>query len=140
MSDKLFDPVKRRNVILGTGICLLVIGILDDPTVLMLFSSRRGLTKIALFVIAGFCFARGITEIAESVLRSPGEPWYARCGGLGLLIIAMTIITGVCIFVCTPVLHAMGITFHDETAHLYLAVGLTFLWVVLLHWVSYEKQ
>lgn len=139
MSKRIFDPVKRRNAILGTAICVIVISILDDPSLLTLFASRRGLTSIALFVIAGFFFARGIIEIAESVLRSPGQPWYARCGALGFLVIATVVITGIWIFVGKPLSNAIGTPLGDETGYLYLVTGITFLWIVLLQWVSYEK-
>ena len=82
MNDKEWNPVRKRNVIIGMGIAILLIALIMEPSLWLLIASRRGLLKIILAIVSGFVFAAGIYQIAEQALKSPMEPWYGRPLGL----------------------------------------------------------
>jgi len=139
MNTSALDPVRKRNVVLRTGITMLVIAVLDEPSALLLFTSRIGLIKLALYVISGCCFAHGITIAAEGALKSPIEPWYARPGGLLFLLLAMGVALLGWLLVGAAMTALVGLPRTDRFVYLCSLTGLTFIWITLQRWASYVE-
>ena len=139
MNDKEWNPVRKRNVIIGMGIAILLIAILIEPSPSSLITSRLGLLKIILAIVSGFVFATGIYQIAEQALKSPIEPWYGRPCGLGLLAIVIGVALLAWRFFGHHLSRSMAISPDEEIAYLCALVGWTLIWTVLLEWVSCEK-
>jgi hypothetical protein len=89
MHEKPPDPIKRRNAILLAGATTLLGGTLMEPAIPSLFTTQLGAFRIVGAIVTGVIFAVGITEVGETALRSPVEPWYVRPGA-GFLITFMS--------------------------------------------------
>ncbi|MFC1605115.1 hypothetical protein ACFL5F_08830 [Planctomycetota bacterium] len=139
MNDKEWNPVRKRNVIIGMGIAILVIALIMEPSLWLLIASRRGLLKIILAIVSGFVFATGIYQIAEQALKSPIEPWYGRPLGLGLLAIVILVTLLFCVYFRKYLPAAAAMTPDELVSLLCHIVGWTLIWTVLLEWVSCEK-
>jgi hypothetical protein len=141
MNDKEWNPVRKRNVIIGMGIAILLIALIMEPSLWLLIASRRGLLKIILAIVGGFVFATGIYQIAEQVLKSPIEScWYGRPLGLGLLAIVILVTLLFCIYFRKYLPPAAAMTPDEFISFLCHIVGWTLIWTVLLEWVSCEKS
>jgi hypothetical protein len=131
------NPVVRRNAILTTGIVMVVLAILDEPSVLLRFTSPKGLTGLGLIVMGTFCLAQGIASAARNTLKSPIEPWYARPGALLFLLVATLVVLTVWLYTGTTATALVGTPRIDKDVHIYSLIGLIFIWIPLQQWVSY---
>jgi len=141
MNDKEWNPIRKRNVIIGMGISILLIALLIEPSPWALFTSRLGFLKIVLSIVSGLVFAIGTAQIAEQALKSPIpiEPWYSRPLGLGLLAIVIGTALLAWRFFGHHLKRSSTISPEEEIAYLCALVGWTLIWTVLIDWVSCEK-
>lgn len=140
MNDKEWNPIRKRNVIIGMGIAVLLIALIIEPSPWALFTSRLGLLKIIFAIVTGFVFAIGIYQIAEQALKSPIEPWYGRPHALGLLAIIILVALLTSLYFCKYLSRNPTITPEEDLSYLCYLVGWTLIWTVLLEWVSCEKN
>lgn len=133
------DPIRKRNAILLTGILMLVLAVIDEPSALRLFTSRAGRIALFLYLIGGSCFAQGITILGEDLLKSPIQPWYSRPGGILLLVCVTAAILMLWLLAGKAATQLLGMPPTDRNVYLYSIIGLTFIWVTLIRWVSYTR-
>lgn len=136
---KEWNPVRKRNVIIGMGIAILLIAFLIEPSPWLLMTTRLGLLKIICAIVTGFVFATGIYQIAEQVIKSPIEPWYGRPLGLGLLAIVILVALLAWSYFGKYLPRRTAMTPDEELAYICSVVGWTLIWTVLIEWVSCEK-
>ena len=129
------DPVFRRNALLfGAGIFLLI-AFINKPWILLSFLTPKGLTSTALLAFAGLFSAIGIHEIAQIILRGPGEPWYARRGALVFLPVVIILVNALFGMLDKFAHNVAGIgPILTSQAVLYEFIAMELLWIVLLEW------
>jgi hypothetical protein len=140
MNNKEWNPIRKRNVIIGMGIAILLIALLIEPAPWSLFTSRLGLLKVVCAIVSGFVFAVGIYQIGEQALKSPIElPWYGRPLGLGLLAMVILVTLLFCVYFRRYLPAAAAMMPEEFMSSLCHVVGWTLIWTVLIEWVSCEK-
>ena len=139
MNEKEWNPVRKRNVIIGMGVAVLMIALIMEPSLWLLVASRSGLVKIILAIVGGFVFATGIYQIGEQALKSPIEPWYARPLGLGLLAIVILLTLLFCVYFRKYLPATAAMTPEELLSLLCHITGWDLIWTVLIEWVSCEK-
>jgi len=89
------DIFFRRKALFMLACILLVVAAAHRPWIVLSAFSDKGFTKIVILVVAGLAAVIAIHELAQSVLRGRGEPWYARRGALIFLPAAVLCINAI---------------------------------------------
>jgi len=122
------NPIFRRNALLSAAVVLMLIAVATDPKILPSVLTIRGLVGTVLVAVAGLFAAIGIHDIAETFLRGPGEPWYARPGAMLFLPVVLMATNALLI-----VFGGIG-PLSVPKARLYQFTAAELLWIVLLEW------
>ena len=129
------DPIRRRNSLLMLAGIFMIIAVMNKPSILLFFTSPRGLISTALTAFAGLLTAIGINNLAQIFLHGRGEPWYARRGALFFLLIILLAISALLCFIEALILGPleMGhLILSKGTIYQFMAMGI--LWIVILEW------
>ena len=139
MAWKIVDPVSRKNTLLMTAGIVMLIAIICRPAILLFCFSARELLNNTILVVVAFFAAISIDEWAQSVLRSPGEPWYIRRGSTLFLFLALLCMTTIVVVVGNWTFKAIGSgPLMSQNGAVLEFIALQLLWIVLLEWPRYE--
>ena len=135
-----FNPIRKRNTLLLTGIAFLIVAASKKPSLLLFFSSAKAIAHTFLIIFAGLFGAFGFREFGDVFLKPHDIPWYARRNSFLLLLTMVTIYYFMITFINYGVLSSskLGPVF-AEKAYLYEFFGFTFIWIVTLEWISCRK-
>ena len=133
------DPVQKRNVLLTISGMLMLMAVVQRPSLLLFFTSASTIFGLAVAIAVAFFMALGIREFAHVFLPGPAEPWYARRGSfIFLTIILWALNTILTVFNRIAFIsHPAGSMFGSQDFK-FLLMAFEVLWVVLLEWVSYD--
>lgn len=141
MAWKTVDPVVRRNTLLQTAGIVMLIAIICRPAILLFCFSARELLNTTILVVVAFFAAVSIDEWAQSVLRSPGNPWYIRRGATIFLFIALLVMTTLVVVVGNCTFSAIGSgPLMSQNGAVLEFIALQLSWIVLLEWPRYETD
>ena len=129
------DPVLRRNILLiGAGLCL-VLSIFTGFPVLAYVTSGTGLFALAILLLGGFGIALNMLEMSADLLGGATSPWYARRGGMPLLVVVIFVMSAA----IPVVLHEMfeSLQPKEPTPPLsvfFLSMALQLFWIPIVDW------
>jgi uncharacterized membrane protein len=133
------EPIKKRNVLILTGIVLLILAVIQKPALLLSLFSVKGITHIILMGLSSMFLAFGFHEFANQLLRNDGLPWYARSGGITIFMLLVIVFCIGFALLDGLILPIAGIPpIFQEHAYRYELFGMTVLWITILEWVSYK--
>ena len=134
------QPVRKRNILLLTGLVMLVMAVVHEPSLLLFFLTSKGISHVFLMIMASFCTAMGFHELANCLLKNNGLPWYTRPGGFMAMILILVFVGILIAAVETYILPLIGpVRLLAEKAYMYEMFGMTLLWIVCLEWVTCKR-
>ena len=135
------DPVSRRNTLLRTAGIVMLLAIICRPALLLFCFSLREFLNTTILVVVAFFAAVSVDEWAESILRSPGDPWYVRKGATLFLLLATLFMTTIVAVVGNWTFKAIGSgPLMSQNGAVLEFIALQLLWIVLLEWPYYETD
>ena len=127
------DPVRIAKATLLAAALLMIVAVLLSPRILVELISPSGAAYNLVVAISALLAAKGIHSIADGLLLESVEPWYARRGGLVLLVSTVT---------CTAILataaftasasRVSGVTVAEDPGRVLLFLSLELCWIILL--------
>jgi hypothetical protein len=128
-------PIRRRNAMLWTAAALLVLAMIQHPSLFIYLFSVSGWIRIALVAFAGIYSCLEFNQIANQILKNNGLPWYTRPGGFGVL---MVLVVGLCLLLgfVDFLMITLGLpTLISQKALVFLFFSEICLWTVLSEWI-----